>query len=230
MSTLYGDAEPAIINTTVCGNKASKAGGGLVVYPVGTSKANILNTVIWGNKGNEIDNFFFFFDDWGEVNIFSGSLIEGFDDLGATNLPGNTDPLFLEPVHADFAPTMDGDYQLTLGSPLINKGINASIAIPIDLLGNPRIYDDIVDIGAYESQGKTPIFNETVAEEKIIWSHSGLLFVRTNQSATLRVYTLDGSLVKHINSLNEGMYEFPLPRGMYIVTLSNGIVEKVVIR
>ena len=233
ISALGDDAEPVIINTTICGNRAEKSdrkdGGGLVIWPVGISKATIANTVIWGNKANQIDNFFAE-GDWGTANTINNSFVEGFDNLGATNLPGNTDPKFFEAVHADFAPTMEGDYQLTLESPLINKGDNASVIASYDLLGNARIYDGTVDIGAYESQGKTPTFNETPFSEKTIWSYNGNLFVSLNQSAALYVYAADGSLLKQVNNLSVGAYTFTLPRGIYIVTLSNGIVEKVIIR
>ena len=229
MSTFSGDAEPTVVNSTICGNKSKSYGGGLIIFPVGISKANIYNTVIWGNKGNGIDNFYAE-GDWGKANTIKGSFIEGYDDSDPTNLSGNTNPMFFDPVHADFAPTMDGDYQLTLGSPLINKGLNSVISLPYDLLGNTRIYGGTVDIGAYESQGTAPQFNETIADEKIIWSNGGYLYVRINSTTALHVYTLDGTMVKHVNNLGEGMYGFALPRGFYIVTLSNGITGKIVIR
>ena len=50
------------------------------------------------------------------------------------------------------------------------------------------------------------------------------------QSTTLYVYTLDGALVKHVANMGAGSYSFPLPHGVYIVTLSNGLTEKVVVR
>ena len=233
MATYNGDAQPAIINSTICGNRVAinpmKDGGGLVVFPVGISKANIFNTVIWGNKGDDIDNLFAD-GDWGKDNTISSSFIEGLNDLDASNLPGNTDPKFLEPVRGEYAPTMDGDYQLTLESPLINKGANTYISISYDLLGNSRIFNNIVDIGAYESQGTTPVFCETVSNEKLIWSYNGYCYVRVNQSASLYVYTLDGTLVKHVNRLSEGLHQFVIPRGFFIVSLNNGVTEKIVVR
>ncbi len=232
VATYGGDAEPYIINSTICGNRmettGGKDGGGLVILSEGKSKAQILNTVIWGNKGVDHDNFYVE-GTWGVENFFSGSLIEGLD-LGDTNLPGDTDPKFLDAVDAAFAPTLEGDYQLTLASPLINKGINEYISASVDLLDNPRIYDGKVDIGAYESQGKTPVNNETIFSEKAIWTYNGNLYVRISQPTTLYVYSLDGTLVKHKNNLGQGSYEFSLPQGVYIVTLSNGTTEKVVIR
>ena len=227
--TRSGDAKPTIVNSTVCGNKTPKDGGGFVVYTEGISETNVYNSVFWGNSGNGFDNFYAF-GEYGSYNTIEGSFIEGVNNLGETNLPGNIDPKFLEPVRADLAPTMDGDYQLTLESPLINKGINTHVLSSIDLLGNSRTVGGTVDIGAYESQGTPPVFNETVEEEKLIWSSNGFLYVQVDLSAALHVYTLDGSLVKHINHLDAGVYQYALPRGFYVVTLSNGISEKVVIR
>ena len=230
----FGDSEPEIVNSTICGNrvgiKERRDGGGLVVTAaLGLSKAQIFNTVIWGNKGDLVDNYYAK-GEFGSDNIVAGSFIEGFDDLGSTNLPGNTKPEFLEPVSADFAPTMDGDYQLTLESPLINKGINGKISLSVDLLDNQRVYGGIVDIGAYESQGSIPMQNEEVLGEKAIWSYNGNLYVRISVPATMRIYSVDGSLVKHANNLGTGTYMYPLHKGIYIVTLDNGIAEKIVIR
>lgn len=234
ISTYDGDARPTILNVSICGNKAGISelydGGGIVILPERVSKANIVNTVIWGNKGNDYDNFYAA-GKLGSENIITGSLIEGSDDLGDTNLPGNTDPKFLEAVSADFAPTMDGDYQLTLESPLINKGLNDQVSTSVDLLGNSRIHGGTVDIGAYESQGKDPVGNETLIDEKMIWSYEGNVYVNIREAATtLRIYSLNGTLVRHIDNLGEGMYMYALPQGLYFVTLSNGITEKVFVR
>ncbi len=233
MYTFDGNAEPVILNTTICGNRVakggSKDGGGLVIWPLGISKATIINTVIWGNKGDDIDNFFAE-GDAGTDNIIRGSFIEGRDDLDDTNLSGNIDPQFLLPAHADYAPTMDGDYQLKLGSPLIDKGINRFNTLSNDLLGNPRVVDGVIDIGAYESQGKPPVSNDIFNTEKVIWGNEGTLFVQLHHASSLYVYSIDGKLVRHYKSLNEGLYQFYLPSGIYFVTLNNGIVEKVIIR
>ena len=235
MTTYDGDASPEIINSTICGNKIIKGeimdndGGGLIVDPMEKSFAKISNTVIWGNKGIDIPNFYAKDFD-GSLNVITGSLIEGFNNLGVVNLPGNTDPKFLDPVNADFAPTMDGDYQLTLESPLINKGINALISISYDLLENARVYGGTVDIGAYEAQGTPPVDNETIINEKAIWGYSGNLYIRISKPTTLRVYSIDGTLVKQANNLGTGAYQFPLPKGVYIATLDNGTTEKVIIR
>ena len=240
MSTYDGDAAPNIINSTICGNRVGindyRDGGGLVILPQWMSKAVITNTVIWGNKGNEFNNFYAAGES-GSNNVIIGSFIEGHDDLGDTNLPGDADPKFLEPVSADLAPTMDGDYQLMLESPLVNKGINNRDISTDDLLGNSRIFDETIDIGAYESQGSAPslkndapVDNEGFYSEKTIWSSGENLYVCFGERASMRVYSIDGTLVLNVKESGQGIYKYTLPQGIYIVTLGNGITEKVIIR
>lgn len=68
---------------------------------------------------------------------------------GETGKKGN---LSANPKFAD--PAKEG-YQLQKGSPAINAGTNAAPHIPPkDLAGHPRIVGGIIDMGAYEYQGK----------------------------------------------------------------------------
>ena len=52
------------------------------------------------------------------------------------------DPMFVAPE--------TGDFHLRPGSPCINAGDNQYAVMPYDLDGNPRIFNGIVDMGAYE--------------------------------------------------------------------------------
>lgn len=233
ISTNYGDAVPYIINSAICGNRmesfSNKDGGGMTIYPEGISKAHIYNTVIAGNKGIRYDNYYAA-GERGTENVVAGSFIEGLDPAGDGNLPGTTEPLFLDPADAALAPTTAGDYQLTLASPLINKGINAHITLTTDLLGHARIYGGMVDIGAYEAQGTPPVDNEVVRSGNTIRSDGRSLYIQIDQPAALHVYAVDGKLVKHTPRLEKGAYTYPLPKGLYLATLSDGTTEKVVIR
>ncbi len=86
------------------------------------------------------------------------SCIQGYSALGGE---GNfdADPLFVTPVNPDDAPTTDGDLNLLPNSPCINTGTPDTTGLnlpPIDIAGNPRIYNglvDRIDMGAYEFQG-----------------------------------------------------------------------------
>jgi hypothetical protein len=61
-------------------------------------------------------------------------------------------------VDPQFANPGAGNFALLPTSPCINMGSNAAIdatGVTTDIAGNPRIYDGIVDMGAYEAQSVT---------------------------------------------------------------------------
>jgi parallel beta-helix repeat protein len=63
-------------------------------------------------------------------------------------------------IYPQFKDTTKNDFSLLPCSPLINKGDRKyidSLGISYDLAGNPRIYQDSVDMGAYESQSKCTV-------------------------------------------------------------------------
>jgi hypothetical protein len=70
----------------------------------------------------------------------------------------NENPLFMNVNGEDgILGTIDDDYSLSPGSPVINTGRNSSIsAYPFDLAGLPRINDGFVDRGAYEYNSGLP--------------------------------------------------------------------------
>ena len=227
---------PVFNNVTVCGNKASASsfypeGGGGVLISAQSQAAtpHFRNSVFWGNKtDNRISNLVV----EGIHNVYAEyehNLVEG-TTLGGFNLDGDTDPMFVNPVDADLAPTIStfGDYRLRPESPLIDKGKNSFMPLTEDLDGNARIYGGIVDIGAYEFQGDTS-GNEMVSTDKVIWSHQDNICVRICRNlTTVRIYAISGSLVRQFENLSEGLYTFTsLPSGIYIVSMSTGETAKV---
>jgi len=102
-----------------------------------------------GNKPDEIDN-------QDSVPVISYSNIAGclaggiWDPNLGTDGGGNIDQ---DPM---FVASEDDDLRLSIGSPCIDAGDNASISVPNDLDGNPRFIDGncdgtvTVDMGAYE--------------------------------------------------------------------------------
>jgi hypothetical protein len=143
-------SNPVLINTTFSGNAAGGSGGGLNTTSPNTT---IRNGVIWNNKdasgsgtaGASVS---------GAVDVIEYSLIQGLA-LSPPNLdgtdPGN-DPQFVVPVDPDTAPTALGDLSVKFGSPIVDVGDNTAIlpGVTTDLAGNTRIYNGIVDLGAYE--------------------------------------------------------------------------------
>jgi hypothetical protein len=160
-------ARPTITNSTFIRNTASDFGGAIRNHD---STAMIANCIFWQNTaptGPEISN------EGSTIVIISHSDIAGcgssaaWDSSFGTDAGGNLDedPWFVRDPNAggdgwgddpctpaDESANDDyGDLHLAVGSPCIDAGDNgALIANPVDLDGNPRISNDIVDMGAYE--------------------------------------------------------------------------------
>ena len=134
-------ASPILTNCTFSANFARTDGGGL--YNFNNSNPQIKNSIIWGN-GNEITNVS------SSVPTYTKSVIKG-RNIGSGVFAGSTDPLFVSQPSFFDAPTTAGDLRLQLCSPVINLGDNTGVTSK-DLDGNNRIFENTVDLGAYEFQ------------------------------------------------------------------------------
>ena len=147
---LYNEGGDATFkNITMSGNKAESMGG--AIYNEDSSPV-LANSVLWGNAapiGPQMHN-----EGTSSPYVLYSDIEGGYPGEGNID----ADPLFVDPVDANQAPTTHGDYRLTEGSPAIDAGTNDVITVDTDLDGNPRIVDGtgdgnaIVDMGAYEFQ------------------------------------------------------------------------------
>jgi len=126
---------PTLINCTLTGNRSDRAGG------ISGGSPTLVNCIVWGNTTPEIRS----------NAIISFSILPG-------NYPGegniNTDPLFVDADgEDDIFGTEDDDLRLLEGSPGIDAGNNSAVppSVVTEINGNPRIINDIIDIGAYEN-------------------------------------------------------------------------------
>ena len=141
-STYYGGAmystTATLTNVTFSNNSIARtaAGGGALFRSAGTITIN--NSIFWGNTraGNLSDQIS------GVVTISKSIVQDGY--ATGTNI-GIGDPLFLNPAIDNL--------RLKGGSPAIDQGDNSKITSTVDVLGNNRVFNDIVDLGAYENQG-----------------------------------------------------------------------------
>jgi uncharacterized repeat protein (TIGR01451 family) len=142
------EAGLTMINGTVVSNTASTSGGGL--YNIDATPT-LDNVILWANSaptGPEIHNT------TALSPTISASDIQGSGGSSAwvsalgTDGGGNIDA---DPAFKDAA---NDNYRLWIGSPAIDKGENSAVpaGITTDLDGNPRIFNAIVDMGAYEGQ------------------------------------------------------------------------------
>ena len=136
-------ANPQLINCTVFGNKAAATTTPIIANNNG-STTTLHNSILYNNTG-----------------VLSGtSIIAQYSIIeGSTLFPGvgnkNQDPQFVN--------TTTGSYGLLNTSPAANSGSNAlytavgNIANDTDLAGNPRLYENTIDMGAFELQTRAII-------------------------------------------------------------------------
>ena len=166
-------SNPTLTNVTISGNSATDFGGG--INNRDASNPIIQNSIIWGNSsgtgGDQVFNnastitlTYTLVGGSGVVNIGGGSVTDG-----GGNVSG--DPLFTSVIPPASAPTTAGDYSIKAYSPAIDAANSDLITEMLDIVGNDRFFDDIgitntgnnstqdsvVDMGAYEFQGISPI-------------------------------------------------------------------------
>lgn len=128
------DYSPLITNCTITGNTASSGGGVYNYYSL------LNNCIVWGNnqKTDSID----IYNDMGTV---SHTLYGKSNDIITNNYNiADTDPLFVD--------SSASNYHLRKGSLAIDMGNNNVVPAGViyDFDNNARIYNGIVDLGAFE--------------------------------------------------------------------------------
>lgn len=155
-----GNSSPNLVNVTFYANTSNNKGGAIFNNGSneGNSQPNLTNVILWGNtavvSGTVMHNLT-------ATPTITTSLIQGGingvdifnDNSNVSDGGGNIeiDPLF---VDAD-----NDNVHLSSDSPAIDAGTNSAISLSTDIDGNPRVANNIVDMGAYE----TPYFTVTVS-------------------------------------------------------------------
>lgn len=198
-------SNPVISNFTIADNKSIYGGG---IYCNDSTSPALYNTIIWGNTGSGISVYiwdglsvpdFYYCNIEGDTTMFMGTGgAEGYSGNYQNNI--NTDPLFI----ANSKLT----YQLPGNSSCVNSGTPDPIFLDlpvVDLGGNPRINNNLIDMGAYEYQsamliGDITAFQKTISaypnpfksEIKISFSKPGDLYI----------YNISGQVVKNLSMSN----------------------------
>ena len=130
-----------MVNVTISGNNRTLLNRQGIVSYDGT--IDIKNSIVYDNVTHVI---------LAATLTYDNSLIEGKTTNSGTNIDGNTNPMFANPLQ--------GDYRISYSSPCCNKGnyiYLGSKRFGLDLAGNPRVFlGTNVDMGAYEHQGLKP--------------------------------------------------------------------------
>jgi len=148
---------PEVRNCTMTANAADYGGG---IYATGTNDMVVSNAIFWNDDATEGPEIWL--DAGSDMTISYSDLAGGQTsiyidpDSTLTWGPGMIDqePLFVEPDGPDDDPFTweDNDYHLWRGSPCIDTGNPDFEPDPgeTDIDGDPRIFNDRVDMGADE--------------------------------------------------------------------------------
>ncbi|MBN1763661.1 MAG: C10 family peptidase [Sedimentisphaerales bacterium] len=151
-----------INNCTIVGNQSADNAGAILSL---ISQPLLTNCILWDNHPDSIQ---------AESIKVTFSNIEG-DWNGQGNL--NQSPMFNNPgswqtgglpVDPNYDLWIEGDYQIDWNSPCVNAGANTVNTGETDILGNDRIVNEHVDMGAYENQVELFDLNVVVAGDGIV--------------------------------------------------------------
>ncbi|MCP9767143.1 hypothetical protein EGI22_04420 [Lacihabitans sp. LS3-19] len=195
------NATISLANCTLSGNTAVTKGGG--VYNGGTAgAASFFNCILAKNLAPNDNDIF---------GLYNGS-----------NNQITIDPVFVLDVPA--APSSAGDLRLQACSPAINAGTIDTTGLNLGLLdleGNPRIFEDRIDIGAYERQ-IAPFIVTTSAVSAVICPGSTLnLSALAENGDEAATYTWTGPNGFTDNIQNPVVSN--ADSGMYVVTATSGL-------
>ena len=216
-----GIVNTKLINVTIANNAATVEGGGINCY-----STLLINSIIWGNTPDEID----YLGPQDAVIIMYSNISE--DWAGEGNI--NENPLFVDENNYD--------YHLTENSPCINKGTpdTTGLNLPLfDLDGNPRIYGNQIDMGAYENPNGTINSLLNVDFENLIKivpnPSNGLISIEINNSVTdeilVEIIGVNGQIVykKTFNTMSriEQIDLSENAKGLYFLRVKTKDFEKV---
>ncbi|WP_417888384.1 choice-of-anchor Q domain-containing protein [Xanthomarina gelatinilytica] len=186
---------PTIINNTIYGNTAIEGGGVYNDHNVDESTVPTFHNSVLYNNGSDIINYLTITNDNSSNNYSENYTANGFESL--------LESPFIDAVNFigdDFIPgTLDDGLFPSLNSPLINAGDNTYNLFTIDISGNGRFNDGVIDVGAYE-------YNDCFTYP------SGVIYVDANASGanngsnwTDALISLDDALIeaKACNNITE---------------------------
>ena len=235
-----------LINTTLCNNRGSINNDG-VVFAVGfSSKANVYNSIFYDNFPHQIIVGNTKPQDIDTINLYNSCVEGGSEDFIH---PGPYYYVYYDSSNIETDPRFYGGeefpYNLSGKSPCIDAGtleLPDEIELPeYDLAGNPRIFNDKIDMGAYEWNPTVDVREIPAAKQQIprLTAAPNPFIAQTTISArwdkparvNIEVYNFAGLLVKTLQHGQQpaGSCQIPwngtdnsgnyLPAGVYVIVL-----------
>ncbi|WP_370519608.1 choice-of-anchor Q domain-containing protein [Paludibacter sp. 221] len=164
-----------LTNVTIADNTSTAAS--TAIYHAGGA-TSLYNSIVMGKVTGTIS--------------YSYSLLQG-GTLADGTIVSNADPQFVDASSLN--------YRLEPGSPAIDLGSNAlATGIEVDQDGNGRIYNDVVDLGAYE-----------VIKNPIVPDADGIVYVKDYGEETVPVGADGSSWEKAYPNLSDPLHEASRP-------------------
>lgn len=208
-----------LLNNTITQNEGITVGAGGIYHLMGN--LTMTNSIVWGNIGPEGA-------DIANIDEFTASF-SLYDDSDIYN-DGNFTCDNCLTTNPDFADATSGDFTLSGNSPAIDAGdTNTNLSEfptdannnPIDMAGNARVYNNTIDMGAYEySSLSINDFSNTTLQVAVYPNPvNDLLHIETNQQiTTVALYSITGQKLQvweDQKNLNLSTYT----KGIYLVEI-----------
>ncbi|MEI7724468.1 MAG: right-handed parallel beta-helix repeat-containing protein [Bacteroidota bacterium] len=217
-----------ITNNTIANNSAANGGA---LHCKDSSNPTLRNTILWGNTassgGQQVnladegsDPNFYYCDVQGGTGAFEINS-NFYTGIYQNNI--NSEPLFVAPSDSSGTGSngVPADWSLRDGSPCYNAGDPAGTYPPTDKVGNLRVANGIIDIGAFEYQwpmGINPVNNKN---EQIIYPNPVVdyLVIENAQKSIMEISSIHGQILKTINNdcLKTTIYLGNLQGGVYVI-------------
>ena len=230
------NSNPTFQNVTISNNSATDGGG---IYVSEGSSVSLINCIFWNDSPQEICVYginYFLSDitiSWSDIEGGQEGIVH--NQSGTVNwLNGNLDenPLFTG--------TGDHPYALSAASPCIDAGTPDTTGLflpPYDIIGNPRIWNGRIDMGAYEWNNlgyeDTQINNENLIINNYPNPFSTSTTIEYELSkrgkAEIKIYNQTGQLIEQVvqEDCQKGKNKFiwlakDAPPGIYFIRLQAG--------
>lgn len=235
----YYNGSALIANNTICNNYMDQ-----LSITESRIETNLYNNIISDNI-NDNRRYSIFFE-WSISSFYNCNIMVD-TIIGTPSIYQNiieSDPLFVNPTQGDGVAydASKADWGLQPGSPCINAGIAPdSLNLPeTDINGNPRIYNNIIDIGAIEyndtiisvkdKKNSVDLNNHFVVYPNPVSTILNLYSEKLSGDISIEILTLTGKKVfskklNNTNGLNEPINVKALNKGVYLVkTICNNKV------
>ncbi len=187
-----------IVNNTVVNNGAPAVFGG-----AGIAQLTATNNILYNNGGNEI------LAGTATYNAIQAESVTGTGNIALA--AGNQATLFTAPTAtAGIIADASSNWMPISGSGLYNVGLNSAANGSADVVGNTRIQQTTIDLGAYETNLITTVLSPTSNNVSKVYSKQDGLVIENADA--YQIFSIEGRLLQsglvrsNFIALNKGVY------------------------